>query len=418
MLIEAPLKRAMSALDLALAAGKKRLSPRTRMVHLFHTEADSSDTVPLYENFCYALALCSLRKAEAILEAKELLLRLLPFQTEEGNFPIYLHDYPQCYDPTVALKIGPLLVRFLRDFSQVLGTETKSKLEACLKKIISFSAHRCPDKPLWQFRYQILCALHQNETPLLPPLDTSLFSPLDWWEYWITLQFIQTPRCDHFHPSLLAYVGPNFSDSQTHFEPTPQLIEWMGADALGTFSPRLLKDDPRQIQLIALEKLELSPLPSSTHHFSVGDSLRFLWGTTHLHTLVLLKKKFQLSPLSASEFILTLPQDLEIAREDLFECALYCDASSDTTLWIDGERGTVFNLGETVEIRSADFTAKLRFELHFGEGQFCGHIHFGNRPSQIGATGANQYQAFDWKIGLRTLRRSSDCSLKLTLTIA
>ena len=55
---------------------------------------------------------------------------------------------------------------------------------------------------------------------------------------------------------------------------------------------------------------------------------------------------------------------------------------------------------------------RLRFSLVEGEGDFCGHIYRSNRPNQ--RLTAN-HESFDWKIGLRTLRRSEKCILSIEI---
>jgi hypothetical protein len=78
----------------------------------------------------------------------------------------------------------------------------------------------------------------------------------------------------------------------------------------------------------------------------------------------------------------------------------------------------VFYLGDTVAIRTPTLQIDLCFELSDGKGDFCGQILRGNRPSQIAAKGALLYEAFDWQIALRTLRRSSDCRVRLSVQLS
>ena len=83
-------------IDLAIASGRRRLSDQTSFVHLsYETEGAKHDTIPLFENFCYALGLFRSKLTEDIAEGKALLERLFAFEVE-GNFPVYLHEYPVC----------------------------------------------------------------------------------------------------------------------------------------------------------------------------------------------------------------------------------------------------------------------------------------------------------------------------------
>lgn len=363
-------------MNLAFTAGKKRQSPRTGFVHL-------EDTIPLYENFCFAYALLAQKKAETILEAKELLLRLLPFQSQEGNFPIYLHDYPRCYDLCSGLKIAPLLIRSLKGYGHLLGAEFREKADLALKKILAFYETR-ELSPLWQFRYQVC----RGEKP--PLLDTSNFSAADWWHYWVSLQFLETPTCDFFNPTLglTHYLAP-----QNGLEPAPHLIESIFAT-----HPRLTKDNPSHLQLAALEKVELIP-KDTAEKVLFKDPYRLYWQGVNLHSLVL-------EAPGAKDGVIPLPATFEFGRDDLIEAAFFCDSSPETQILIDGRRGTVFTLDQPVTIITPSLTITIQFKILKGEGEFCGHIFRGNRAGQIAS---HNFETFDWKIALRTLRRSSDC---------
>ncbi|MDE3045679.1 MAG: hypothetical protein KGJ02_03445 [Verrucomicrobiota bacterium] len=407
MTIICDLKRTLRPVDLALAAARKRQSPRTGFVHFFRGNDEVKDTIPLYENGCFILSLFAQKKAETILEGKDLLDRLLAFQTSEGNFPIYLHDFPRCYDPHLGLKLAPLWLRLLNDFSSVLGPELKAKLETSLQNMFAFAARRTLS-PIWEFRYRV-CARLPAE-----PLDTSHFSPTDWWEYWISLQFLETPRTSFFHPDLQAYLGPTYGDAQDHFEPAATFLEWM------TPSPRSVNDHPSQLQLSALQTLEFDPpdvpgwhliseetfaltvAPSSDANSAYEHAFRLLWGQ-ELHSLVLPTNHATISS-TGWETVVELPLEVD---EDPFEVALYCDAR--LTYSIDGKKGTVFTFGQ--EISLGDFA--LTFTLLEGQGDFCGHVLRGNRPCQSTAA---QYESCDWKIGLRTLRRSTACRISVRIS--
>ncbi len=420
------LKKAISALDLSFAAARKRQSPRTGWIHLSYADLFASDTIPLYENVCFALTLCGQRKAETILEAKDLLSRIFPFQAEEGNFPIYLHEYPRCYDPHVGLKIAPLFVRLIREFGSVLGADCKQKLEQSIQRILAFSAKKRVEKPfapLWELRYQALCG------NALPTIDTTTFSAEDWWHYWISVQFTETPVCAHFHSGLCSYIGPAIGDTQYYYEPTPHLLEWMAAQTLGCFTPRLLKDHPHQIKLAALSSLKVDgPFSESSYHIQYehlakfdsrsSSAFRVLWNGETLHSLVLPKSRSEIIAHSSTDYTITLPVDFDQTKDDYFETVLYCDLSPETQLFINGQRGTVFTWDDTVEIRSGSLSIDLSFKVTEGEGQFCGHLHRGNRPTQTANAGPLQHEAFDWRIALRTLRRSPSCKLHLRLAVS
>ncbi len=399
--------KSLRAVDLAIAAGRQRQSPRTGFVHLFHGDPAAKDTIPLYENACFALALFAERKAESVLEGRDLMLRLLEFQTPEGNFPTYLHDFPRAYDGFLGLKIGPLLLRMLSDYSSLLSAPVKQTLHAALQKILAFTETRRAQKPLpplWEHRYQVLC----SRTPA--PLDTTHFSPADYWDYWISLQFLEIPQCAQVHSELGVYRGASHGEEQEGIESMPQCIEYVAAEAAGRFSPRLLKDHVRQLQLSVLKQVAV--LPNNADFMRATDAseehvLRLLWSGTNVHSLVLPKGSFSWV-WENNALLIDLPPLAEVSRNDLFEIALYTDASPETTLFVEQNRATVFSVGDQISIVTPNKTVTVQFELVDGNATFCGHIFRGNRPCQTALSGA-----FDFQIALRTLRREGPCRLRI-----
>ena len=366
------LKKQPRAIDLAVAAGQKRLSPRTSFVHLYPHD-EYSDTIPLYENFCFAFALLRQKTAESVTAAKELIERLLAFQTLDGNFPVYLHEFPKAHDFHLGLKIGAILKYCLRLFPTVLG-DLRGKIEAALENILS----KQPEKLFWKNRYSALKDL---------PIDD--VGPIhDWTEWLITAQLA------NLHQVVLPYDA-NFqlfkvNVSQEKGEPRPHPIEWLLAE--GHYSPRLLKDHPHQLLAAPLFPIDFIP----TEHPEL--SFRLYWQGTTLHSLV------------GDGLIFDLGEK-EMGRNDLFEALLYCDRSSETVITVGGKRATTFHLGDKITIHTPEKTIELIFLLTAGEGDFCGHIFPANRPSQI----AKGYTAYDWQIGLRTLRRSTPARIEIRL---
>ncbi len=380
-MITEDLKKQIRAIDLAVAAGQKRRSPRTGFVHLFPNE-EASDTIPLYENFCFAFALFRQKTAESVTIGKEIIGRLLAFQGADGNFPLYLHDFPRCYDFQMPLKVAPILIYLLRLFPGVLG-DLKPIIETALQKALSLKP---PEKPLWQNRYRACMGL-----PLLP-VDPLEFTAADWTDWVITSQLGGNSNLElPYDPALqLLMVSSRFA-IQEKGEPRPNPLEWLLAE--GQYSPRHLRDHPHQLLCAPLFPTAYAPLSLNE------TSFRRYWSGSTLHSLV------------GKGVVFDLPEGIEMGRGDLFEAALYCDISPETDIFIEGRRATSFRLGDTIIIQTPRLTMNLKFELTDGAGDFCGHIFRANRPSQI----CKGYEAYDWQIGLRTLRRSSKAQIKITV---
>ncbi len=413
------LKKQLRAVDLCLAAGRKRQSARTGFVHLFAGDEAVSDTIPVYENFCFALALFRQKTGEAVLEGKERIERLLAFQDPHGNFPIYLHDFPRCWDPLMPLKIAPVLILLSSEFDSILGCELKEKIKQSLQKLLVCAEARRSEKPyapIWENRYLACSGQPLNE------IDAMRFSAQDWHEWIVTAQ-IADWKGDFpipYNTELEAFLGKGSIELQEKGEPKPCLVEWIAAESTtGISSRRLLRDHPEQLYLAPLFPIELTH-PSAADcemHASEGN-FRLLWkGASSLHSLAACNASRISIEENRAELYFDLSDEMKIGRDDLFEASLFTDFSPDTEVFIEGKKGTLFRLGEKISIQTPSLKVELRFDLLSGEGDFCGHHFRGNRPSQTACKGANLYEAYDWQIGLRTLRRSAPCTLRIIIVL-
>jgi hypothetical protein len=469
------LTESLRPVDLAFLAAKKRQSPRTGFVHFFYGHDAASDTIPFYENVCYAVALLQQRKAEAVLEAKDLLCRLLSFQTAEGNFPVYLHDYPRCFSFLMGLKVAPLLLLIIRSEASIpsVGAECREKTWQALQRILAFYADQKRSRtlpPLWEYRYQMCKAISEGSELPLGILDTTSFSSADWWEYWVTKQFQEVPSCHFYHAELGLCLGPFiYERAQEGFQPAPALIDWVCAETIDT--PRLMTDHPSQMGLAALEAVRVAPQKTSAFALlSDADTGNWdlFWKDKTIHRLSLDLPLGKMIQKEMDLLYIELPSVFDRQREDLFEVAFYIDASPEIDVSIGGVKGTSFGLGDWVQIRSETVNGfsfsrfsgsfeplfdsflggnitlpyitpqkrienrpkeprkstkpesvnsllekssiAIRFTVADGEGDFCGHIYRSNRPNQRLNT---EGESFDWKIGLRTLRRSAKCCLSV-----
>jgi len=116
--------------NLAVNSGRSLQSSQTGFVHHCYRQLDymSHDTIPLYENFLFALALMRERTAESFAEAKTLIDKLLYFQeSEAGNFPVYIHEYPLCKDRNLAAQLLPVFYWILRTFPSALGQSLRDR---------------------------------------------------------------------------------------------------------------------------------------------------------------------------------------------------------------------------------------------------------------------------------------------------
>ena len=327
------------SVELALRAGRLRQSPKTGFIH-------EGDTIPLLDNYAFALSLLRSRQVDFVLEAKALLEKLLPF-----GLSTHLHEFPKESDSYLGRRLYPYLFWTLREFSSVLGEELRSSLQ---NRLSTLPKPTLPDNPQ---------------------------TPQQWAEYLIVCQLDNldpTAALRQWDPNFFAFVGPQ---SQEKCEPAVTLYDLF----MPQLSRRALEDHPVHIRASIIRPWENLSFPSD-HKTSP-----YLWGSQkYTHSL-------------------SVPENLTLPEKDVeneIELAFYLDAHSDHQITVEKQKATTFHLGEKLQV--AHF--EMCFEME-GEGSFFGHISRGNRPGQLSAT---KFDAYDWKIALRTVWRKGGVQIKLT----
>ncbi len=301
----------------ALAAGHKMKSKQTSYLH-YHSSEDHfearHDTIPVLENTLFALALLRSRLVESVQEAKGLLKRLLPFQTQQegeakGQFPLYLHEYPSYHNWFASL---PLLTPFywiLKQFGPILGSDLKRELEqatilaleGCLRhhrsspfpypKAIRLAAAQGAFGSLWERSawkeegQQQLDQLSQTQlegwtnTEQLAELLIGLqmvypslrHSP--WRELWQRME--QT-----WHQPTGTYVGPCVREWQEGEEPRPHLYDLYAGYFSRQFSHRATLLRPYHLHGVLIQPSSDRFLPFSSPFFVKGKMKGQEWLTS------------------------------------------------------------------------------------------------------------------------------------------
>lgn len=273
--------------DLAVTAGRKRQSIHTGFVHHLYQDSDEDvkDTIPIAENLFFVLALLRTKNSEQILEAKNLLERLLFFQNAEGNFPIYIHDYPNCKDRFLGAQLLPCYFYILSEFHTVLGSDLKKRLEDVIRKLLEYNLKHISDKTSYSIVLKIAASakgfgillhdasLEQKGDRLLNQLhDLGLHSswliPSSIADICIALQMVYTfiqksPWMDFWqhlintwHRPTYSYAGPGLKQYQKGDEPQSTLYDlFLGYFSQG-FAKRSLIDAPYHLQAVLVRPTE------------------------------------------------------------------------------------------------------------------------------------------------------------------
>lgn len=133
-------------IEWAVSAGRNYQSPQTGFVHYYYGYPSLAlhQTIPIYENVLFALALLRSRQVENIKEAQNLLTRLFAFQSRDvndlshGNFPVYLHEFPHCRDYSAAIQLLAPLYFIWMGFRHILGEELRVVFKKSIENLVEY----------------------------------------------------------------------------------------------------------------------------------------------------------------------------------------------------------------------------------------------------------------------------------------
>jgi hypothetical protein len=428
--LEEDLKRKL--IELNLTAGRSAQSPQTGYIHLNYESVDRHDTIPLLENFCFALALFRSRLSDLVLEGKTLLEKLLVFEVE-GNFPVYLHEYPQCKDRDFNLSLLPVFHWLLTDFRIALGELLAVRLEMLIGRILLHDYKMHAQRPLCKSSEWRL----KSYTTQAPPAWTPS-SPEEWAEALISCQMAHSRGIKpvgileqallQWHPQLSVYIGPQYHDRG---EPKVTLLDLFMGHFYSLYSERALLDRRSHLLASLIQPQERSPcgpiadfsaclrvpceVPCHAIFPASEQPYALYWGTPEKLNSFCLNCKFMHCGIERTgdtvEFTIALPPKTSLDSQDTVELAFFMNLIPDQEILIQGAKATTFQLGDSLTLLSAEMHLQLEILLEKGEGSFFGHILRSNRPTQRGKH--LKYETYDWQIALRTIRRSEECTLKV-----
>ena len=404
-------------------------SPHTGFLHHCYesTSRDTSsrDTVPLYENYCYVLALFRSHQVNNFKAGRELLSRLLHFFTENGP-TTYLHDYPQVKSRSGFVHFLPIFYWIRREFHAMLGEALEARFENAFQILLTLCNQHYPELPQ-RTRVKIDGFYGRNEG-----FDFIPESSEQWANYLIALQMgiEENPElADYlprlaavYEPTLARYTGLSLHEKQKGFAPAKNFfhlaMNFFAGGSSQDFPPPLLVHYALLRESEPLHNL-LAAIPPTNFWVDRAPShpIRCFFGS---YSLVCEDFKGSVS-LTQSEnrtnYLLTLPQEELPWDEDTSEINLYTELPAIAKITINGKRASVFKLGDHVALECVDGrTITLIFTLNSGEGRFMGHLAQGNRHSQNHKCPDDPFKAHDWKIFLRTISRTPSAQITLSLS--
>jgi hypothetical protein len=421
-------------IQLALQGGKKWWSPVTSYIH-------KGEVIPLYENFCYVLALVSSKQKENAEKAQELLHRLLQFQIKhsshcKGAFPLELHQYPYAKDLNFQHRLFYLMQELIHYHSLALGRVLISQLRKTASKLKRY----LESQP------------YHSEDSLEDTVSSTKLA-----QHFISLRLKQDGSLQqalkqyalYWSPSLGCYVGPALDEYYVQGDLKRSIFDQFMASYYHVY-PRYLKESSLlQLQGALIpyfpEKGEFSygkqqgifkEMPFSIwnterdslflfHQFSAQSGekglhvLRYLWKSGDLlHHLISPSIHMHVQARHQERqttMVFTYPQEKNIDNQDAVELEFFVNYHPEITWSVGSKKATVFYMNDRIVLHTPQQILELIFSVEEGEGDLMGHISRGNRPSQIDPKALKEYEAFDWRLSIRTLRRDSTFKLKLQM---
>lgn len=270
--------------------GKKRKSLQTGYIHYCYNTQDQEphQTIPLVENFLYALTLFRSRLIENITEAKVMLDALLHFQNTEdggfakGNFPIYLHEYPICKDRFTGINVAAAIYAILQHFHQVVGADLNHRLESALSMAVEHSLETYLEKGApytTAVKIAVLSALTgkllgnqemaRKGESLLHTLANAndeifRFSPASLGSVTLSLSLVYPRIADSpfsglweylektWHRRTASFAGPSLKEWQYGSEPQVTIYDLLLGYYTGVFSKRAMSETPAHLEAALL----------------------------------------------------------------------------------------------------------------------------------------------------------------------
>ncbi|MBS0626821.1 MAG: hypothetical protein JSS09_01255, partial [Verrucomicrobia bacterium] len=222
---------------------------------------------------------------------------------------------------------------------------------------------------------------------------------------------------DHF-----VFIGKTKDRLQEGFEPAVTLLDLFMGEYFGEFSARSLLLHPIHLRAsIVYPFTSKAKKKDSPYTVLIEEEKRqcftlYFGDKSYTNSLTVEAKKGSWKIIEEKGSLFKLfytPDESSPSEEDSVECALYVSAHKDVSLAVNGVSATAFHENDLLSITTASKVIGVKFSAN--KGTWIGHISKANRSFQRKLDG---YAVYDWKIGWRTLRRSSDAQVEIEINIS
>lgn len=419
-------------MKMALAYARSRQSSHTQWIHLSHQSLDSWETIPIFENLCFVIALFRSHVVANTLEGRELLEKILAFQIRfgkhQGLFPRYLHEYPHINRRGYLISIVLALATLHWQHRQLLQPQLQQALKDSLDTFLE-----ALQKQTWVHILSLLIrALRREEIEkefFLNLRPTSVRECI-YLLHLTQILFLQKhpAAVEMFHhvtsywsKELHAYIGPLEKERyQSSEEPISLFHFFMEqiTDIEPKMSPALVHLHASLLYFKEEVPTPIQTLPKLHPHWKIEKSdnllwqictmlpqqscsgfhlFRIIWQDEIIHTALcqqLLRMNYE--KVDTVESLLTFEEIPEYGVE------IYFRKTKKTKVYSRGKRATCFHAGEWITIDTGNKKVCLQFVSVKAEPSVA-TLSMHHRPAELQPDATN----VDWRLSIRVLATDS-----------
>lgn len=352
--------------EIALERGREVQNRTSGFIH-------TNGMISLFDNLCFALLLIQSKVVDNVLEGHDIVRKLMAFQGENGCFPRHLHEYPTSASIHHQVLIHHALC--------ALGTKYEKEKNALYSAI-------------------------QESQDMLHPVMHALFTqnadyvPQDARE-WSTYLLLDAPKhMPHWNNALSVPVLPKQQLVFAESSPIPTYVDLFLFAYYDTLPQRIFSMQTSDLLYAAFLPEHFGELfVKETDDRWVGNTL-FCGEGEMLFPLTFVSKHAVSKSGDLLSFTIDEPHPVQL---DDIECQLFFPRKGASFSVNSGKKST-FTFGESLTFSYPYGTVTLSFSLEEGDGDFMGHVAYGNRPGM--QLEDKTFDAHDYVVTIRSMRRS------------
>lgn len=413
----------------ALESGLKLYSPTMQWVSSPIEGESGRSAIYTIDNIAFIYALFASKKADNIAMACRHLSALLPFAGHDGFFPDYLHQYPHSQGFYTSLHVHHTLALIMKYFAGVIPQTLKKAVLVCQEKGQKTMLQKRDLLEEMSFKKALLTALcRQGEPEYLQAMGSGPKSQDQLLYLFMLHEHVEgvdiksylRQHYDFYFERPLSGDYPMLLEGRSIYNDLPHyLINYYRLEEkqLTQQEDLLLRSALFKPFYEELELKESKPLMVQV--LESADISRPGMGLWRLYyreadarySLAVERGVAPKESLEENSVCWHLPAESFEDRENQ-EIVLYLNLAGPVNTLVGGEKVTLFQLDQPVDLCFEERILRLSFHLTSGQGDFTGQIAYGNRASQKKPFNVGD-EMTDQIIAIKTLRRQGNVTITM-----